>query len=99
MAERLDLHNQLLRFVDNVYFQPPANIEMVYPCIVYQRDSARTQFADNAPYRYIKRYQITYITRKPDDPVPTQIAALPTCSFERYFTANNLHHDVYTLFF
>lgn len=99
MGQRLDLQTLLEGIVSNVYFQPPASVTMVYPCIVYERDYVQTQFADNFPYRLAKRYQITYISRNPDDPVPDQIAELPSCTFERAFTASNLHHDVYTLFF
>lgn len=81
-----------------VYFQPPANVNMSYPCIVYSRDRNWTSFASNAPYRYTKRYQVTVIDRDPDSPIPDKIAALPTCSHEQAFVADNLHHDVFSLY-
>lgn len=83
----------------NVYFQPPPNLQILYPCIVYKRDSAETEFAGNKPYSYIKRYQVTVIDRDPDSEIPNKIAALPTCSFDRFFTADNLNHDVFNIFF
>ena len=82
-----------------VYFQPPPNLEMTYPCIRYERDSAETQFASNRPYRYTKRYQVMVIDRNSDSPIPDKIAALPMCTFDRWYAAENLNHDVFNLFF
>lgn len=84
---------------EHVYFQPPTNVQMQYPCIVYKRDRADTQFASNLPYRYDKRYQVTVISRDPDIDIPDKIGALPKCVHRRFFVANNLNHDVFTLFF
>src|SRR5690606_27664644 len=78
----------------NVYFQPPANIQMRYPCIVYHRDYAQTQFGDNAPYLYTKRYQVTVIDRNPDSPIPAKVARLPLFTFIRFYTAGILNHGV-----
>lgn len=101
MGRRLDLHSILKELLgsDNVYFQPPSNIQMQYPCIVYQRDRAKTEFANNSPYRYKKRYQVTVIDRNPDSGVPDKIAALPMCLFSAFYTADNLNHDSFNLFF
>ena len=82
-----------------VYFQPPADMDMEYPCVVYQVDSARTEFAGNRPYFFRKRYQITVIHDDPDSDIPYRIAMLETATFDRTFTANNLHHSVVTLYF
>lgn len=97
--DRLLLQARLEAITPKVYFQPPANVAMVYPCIVYQRDQAETEFADNLPYRRTKRYQVTIIDQDPDSVIPDKVAELPMCLFERHFTAGNLHHDVYTLYF
>ncbi len=72
---------------------------MQYPCIVYQQDYARTEFAGNMPYKYAKRYQITVIDVNPDSLIPDKIAMLQSALFDRHFTANNLHHSVFTLYF
>lgn len=82
-----------------VYFQPPATLTMTYPCIVYKRDLANTQFADNSPYRRKKRYSVTVIDKNPDSEIPDKVALLPMCTFERFFTAGNLNHDVFNIYF
>lgn len=101
MDQRLKLHSLLKEILgsDNVYFQPPNNLQMVYPCIVYHRDYQDNDYADNGPYRRMKRYLVTYISRDPDDLVPDAIADLPLCRFSRFYTADNLNHDAYNLYF
>jgi hypothetical protein len=101
MDQRLKLQSLLEELLGsrNVYFQPPANIVMQHPCIVYMREAADSQFADNQAYRYTKRYSVTHIARDPDSPVPDEIARLPLCAFSRHFTTEGLHHDVFNLYF
>jgi hypothetical protein len=101
MAQRLELQALLIQLLGsgNVYFQPPPTLKMRYPCIVYQRDAAKTVFADNMPYRNKTRYQVTVIDPNPDSVIPKLVAALPLCSYDRFFAADNLNHDVYNLFF
>jgi hypothetical protein len=101
MAPRSDLQTLLAEILgtEHVYFQPPTNIKLVYPCIVYKRDLSQTNFADNSPYFNMLRYQITVIDGDPDSSIPTKVAALPLCLFIRFYTADNLNHDVFNLFF
>jgi len=73
---------------------------MQYPCIVYQRDSAHTEFAGNKPYSYTQRYQLTHISRDPaDGDTLAKIAALPMTLYNRFFVADDLNHDVFELYF
>jgi hypothetical protein len=83
----------------NVYFQPPSNVQMNYPCIVYAHDQAKTEFAGNHPYSRTKRYQVTVIDRNPDTLIPDDVAQLPLSNLNRVFTADNLHHYVFNLYF
>ena len=101
MARRLELQTLLVSLLgsNNVYFQPPPTMLMNYPCIVYNRDYVVTEFAGNKPYKFKKRYQITIIDPNPDSEIPDKIAALPMCAFSRFFTTDNLNHDIYRLFF
>lgn len=101
MGQRIDLHNILLDILGlpNVYFQPPPTLQMQYPCIRYERSDIRTEFADNVPYARKKEYTITVITHDPDSDIPDKVGALPMCVFDRFYTAQNLNHDVFTIFF
>lgn len=101
MATRLELQSLLTEILgtDHVYFQPPSSVNMEYPCIVYRRDFELTRFADGNPYSRKKRYQITVIDKDPDSSIPDKIAELPLSTYDRFYTAENLNHDVFKLFF
>lgn len=101
MGQRLELQNLLTEILgtDQVYFQPPPTVSMVYPCIVYRRDYELMRFADDKPYSHKKRYQVTVIDQDPDSIIPDKIAELPLCTYDRFYTAENLNHDVFKLFF
>jgi hypothetical protein len=96
---RLELQAILTDIVDNVYFQPPNGLQMSYPCIVYKTADVKTDFASNSIYRNNKRYVVTVIDRNPDSLIPDTVLSLPLCSYDRHFTADNLNHDVFTLYF
>lgn len=83
----------------NVYFQPPESVKIKYPCIVYSRDYLSTKHADNIPYNNKCRYQMTLIDKNPDSKYLDKLNSLPMCSFERHFTADNLNHDVYNIYY
>lgn len=101
MGRRQDLQLKLEEILesDQVHFQPPANVSMSYPAIVYEQDYAVSEFASNQPYRYTKRYQLTVIHRDADNPVPDLIAMLPMCVFVRSFRADNLYHKIFNIYF
>lgn len=102
MARRLQLHSLLLTILGtpNVYFQPVTpNITLKYPCIVYNRDGGDSRFADNDGYFYEQRYQVTYIDPFPDSDVLSALAKLPKCTYQRWFSVDNLNHDVFQLYY
>lgn len=101
MAPRINLQLLLETILgsDAVYFQPPASLRMVYPCIVYKYSTLNTKFADNTPYVSEKRYMITVIDKDPDSLIPDKIASLPKCIHDRNYTADNLNHWVFNLYY
>ena len=101
MASRLELHDKLKKVLgsDKVYYQPPANVKMDYPAIRYQRLDVHMTHAYNIPYHPMICYQITVIDRYPDNPVIDKLLTWPYCSYDRPSVADNLNHDVLTLFF
>lgn len=95
------LHQLLVRILKSksVYFQPPSTIKMTYPCIVYKLDDIKSEFGDNTPYKLEKRYMVTVITKDPDSDIPDRIANLHCCRMSRMYTADNLNHYVFELYF
>lgn len=98
---RLEFHNVLTNIVGGplVYFQPPPNIIMQYPCIVYERDNQSVLRGDNFAYNWRQRYQVTYIDKDPDgDPIDL-LTELPLSEFSRHFVTSGLNHDVFSIYY
>lgn len=84
---------------DNVYYQPPENLRISYPCICYEWDRTYDQYADNGRYLLHRGYMLTHIGKDPDDPVFERLLALPMCSYVRHYIADNLNHTVFLIYF
>lgn len=102
MRNRIELQSLLEETLGsrNVYFQPPETVKLNYPCIIYSRGvTGRTEFANDKPYQHRVRYSVIVIDKNPDSPILDKIASLPMCAFERHYTADNLNHDIYNLYY
>lgn len=99
MGSRLELHDVLLAVTPNVYFQPPASVQLAFPCIVYSRRAGKPRYANDSLYAYKKSYSLTVIDKNPDSDIPDKILKMPLCSFDRHFTKDNLNHDTYNLYY
>lgn len=99
MGRRIDLHNELKQICSNVYFQPPENLSISYPCIVYRRDGITPRHADDHPYVLDCRYTIVYVSQSPDDDAVFLLARLPRCSAKSFYTSDNLYHYPFTIIY
>jgi hypothetical protein len=101
MGTRLEFQSVLegLQGGVNVYFQPPDNVNVVYPAIFYNRDFQQDFHADDIRYASTVRYQVTVIDRDPDSQIPDKVSALPMSKFVRHYTTAGLNHDIYYVYF
>lgn len=102
MGRRLELQAELESLLGsrNVYFQPPPSIAMKYPAIRYQTNDIDSQFGDNKSYINMTQYQITCISLDPDDPLPAKlIEHFSYCTFDRWYAADQLNHNVLVLYY
>lgn len=101
MAGRPDLQTLLENLLGsrNVYYQPPESVKLQYPAIIYSRKTIENRFANNSVYKQNNAYDITVIYADPDSDLPIKISNLPLCRFDRHYTADNLNHDTFTLYF
>lgn len=83
--------------VQKVYFQPPNNISMVYPCIRFQLSNITTKYADDLPYATNNRYLVTIIDENPLSAIPDAVKKFPTASFNNFYVAENLNHWVFSI--
>lgn len=96
---RLELHKKLVKICPNCYFQPPANKKLQYPCIIYKRTNNSTYYGDNDPYMITTRYQLIVVDKDPDSTITPEIEKLRMCTFDRNYSVDNLHHDVFTIYY
>lgn len=83
-----------------VKYQPPPNIQLTYPCLLYEQSNGNTKFAANMPYVFTKKYTVTIITRDPDTPyVELMATSFSMCVMDRAYIADNLNHYVFTLYY
>lgn len=101
MDRRLELHQILKNILgsNNVYFQPPSNTHINYPCIIYERSDIDTKHANNIIYLSMVRYSIKLIGRNPESELVNKILELPYCSYDRFYTADSLNHDAFTIYY
>lgn len=100
MADRLELHSVLQELLgsSNVYYQPPESIKMQYDAIRYSKKTIDSKYANDRKYSMIDCYEAIVISRLPDNPVIKKLLSLPYCSYDRHYVADNLHHDVLTIY-
>ena len=96
---RLVLHSKLEKFYDNVYFQPPANIQLEYPCVIYNKSDMNDIYGNDGVYIDFQQYKIIVIERDPDSNIPkTMKNSLEHCRITGYYTVDNLHHTTLTIY-
>lgn len=100
MADRLELHSVLQELLgsSNVYYQPPESIKMQYDAIRYSKKSIDSKYANDRKYSMTDCYELIVISRLPDNPIIKKLLSLPYCSYDRHYVADNLHHDVLTIY-
>ena len=101
MANRLDLQAMFEDILGsrNVYFDPPESVKMKYDAIRYSRSRIANVFANNSVYKQDDCYEVVAIYRDPDCELPRKLSRLPKCSHDRHYIADNLHHDVFTIYY
>lgn len=115
MERRSDLLIQELSDLlgtDEVYFQPDSDAGtdegeayiftgMSFPCFVVKRTNIYTPRADNRIYQFRPAYQIIYINQDEPDPemLQTVMEKFPYCQYQRHYVSDNLHHDVFVIYY
>ena len=101
MNRQLELQAILKNIVgsNNVYYQKPPNTQVSYPYVKYDKQDIHTVKANNNLYNSIDMYQLVLVGTNPDDQIKYRLLRLPYCSYDRQYKADNLYHDVFTLYF
>ena len=100
MASRLELQQTLEGLLGSrhVYFDPPSNIRMQYPAIVYNYSRMDPVRASNNLYYLKTAYDITLIDSDPETNVVRKLLGFPYCTYDRSYVFENLHHFTFTIY-
>lgn len=99
---RIALHNELEALFGNkvhVYFQPPENINMEYPAVIYERYNINTKYADNCVFNNTTEYHVTIVDSDPDSLLVDKMSKFRTAQFIRNYKTNGLNHDIFKIFY
>lgn len=101
MASRIKLHEEFEELLGNrnVYFQPPKNTQLSYPCIIYKLNKMDTKHANDRVYKKNNAYQVTLIHKDPDNTIKDKLLMFPKTKFNNFFVNDNLNHYVYTIYY
>lgn len=102
MSSRLELQAVFEEILGsrNVYFQPPPTVKMQYDAIRYELSGKDLKRANDRIYHSTNQYNGVVITRDPDTTIPDDILShFQMCSFGRPYTADNLNHYPFTLYY
>ena len=101
MCRRLKIKSKLKTIIgnNNVYFQPPENLKMNYPAIVYSLNDIDVKYSDNNPYIIKNGYQVIVINKDPDNDTIYKIVQELNGKLKTKYTTNNLNHDVFNIFY
>ena len=99
-----DLLRDKLAILDDgspaIYFQPPENVKLKYPCLIYSRDTDYFRHANDTPYFIKPQYEVTIISRDPDNNIADIVVEhFKYCRHNRRFMADNLIHDSLGLYY
>ncbi|MBP5597350.1 MAG: hypothetical protein J6Y02_18385 [Pseudobutyrivibrio sp.] len=82
-----------------VYFQPPDDIHVSYPCLIYERSNEDVDYANNGRYKTMYNYTLTLLDHDADSIFIEKLSELEYCRLVRDFSQNNIYHFVYELYY
>ena len=100
MGTRLDLDRELRELAPNVYYQQPSSVKMAYPCFRYNYADVKPLNADNKVYKMFNKYLVTYISKEHSEWIVDQmLGRFSHCRLDRPYTADNLYHYVFEVYY
>lgn len=100
-TDRLVLHNRMLVALDGlgikIYFRPPTNMTLQYPCVVYTTTQFPRNFANDTTYVSGETYEVSFISPNPGSDDHKRLQTIPYASHIRSYVSDNLVHDVYRI--
>lgn len=93
----LHLLQQAVRH-NRVYFQPPENLNIGYPAVVFHLSKIEIDHASDVPYKGAKEYSVVLITKDPEPDVINEILKIPYSSLDTTYISDGMNHFVFTVY-
>ena len=81
---------------DRVYFQPPENLKLGYPAVVFHLTKIKVDHADDLTYKGAREYMITLITKDPEPDALEEILKIPYTTLDSTYQSDGMNHFVFT---
>lgn len=94
---RLKLNSILSTICERVYFQPPENLKLKYPAIIYSRKRLDAKYADNVGYIVSTSFVVNVIYTDAQSDIPEKISKIPYSYHDRDYVSDNLYHSVFSI--
>ena len=101
MLKRVDIQEKFkfLLGSNNVYYQPPANLKMKYPAIVYSLDGLDVKRFDNTRLINKNCFSVTHIYRnESENLVETMLKNFEYISFDNRSIVDGIYNDHFTIY-
>lgn len=83
---------------NRVYFQPPENLKIGYPAVVFHLSKIKIDHASDVPYKGAKEYSVILITKDPEPDVIDEILKIPYSSLDTTYISDGMNHFVFTVY-
>ncbi len=93
----IELCKEIVGDTVKVYFQPPDNTKMQYPCVVISMSNIPEKKADNIKYIRHYEYTLTLIHPNGNNDIVDKLMDLKYCTFSSSFKTQGLYHYVFKL--
>jgi len=95
-----DLLHLLQKAVDHnrVYFQPPENLKIGYPAVIFHLSKIKVDHAGDVPYKGAREYSVTLITKDPEPEVLDEILKIPYTTLDTTYITDGMNHFVFTTY-
>lgn len=100
--KRIELQYKLEEILgsNKVYYRPPENIKLSYPCIIYHLRNGDIEYANNKTYVFKRSYDLQLIHKTADtDLIEALLGAFSYIRFENSFIVDNLIHENFILYY
>lgn len=102
-TKRIEFHNILKTIMGgnnaHVYYRPPENSKIEYPCIIYNRANIEQQYASNISYFRKRCYRVTLCDKAADSQYIDALLDIPTCRYLNHTEAEGISNDTFEIYY